>query len=289
MEIDITAMVTSLQEVAILYVPKLLLAILTLIIGLWVIKKIVKSVKSNLAKRNFDPSLVPFLGGIINAVLVVALVISIASMVGIETTSFVAVLGAAGLAIGLALQGSLANFAGGVLILILKPFKVGDVIEAQGVIAGVTEIQIFHTVLKGWDNKTFILPNGPLYNNTIINYSTEPTRKVEWVFGISYSDDIDKAKAIIEEVVYKGDERILDRDTPWIKLAELADSSVNFKVRALCNQADYWDLLFEKTEAIKKAFDANGISIPFPQVDAHIFNQNGNGSAQLSSVGVSKS
>lgn len=273
---DLMGAIDSLKELAILYVPKLLLAILTLIVGMWIIGKVIGGIKSALTKREVDPSLVPFLSGVLKAVLVVMLIISVAGMIGIATTSFIAVLGAAGLAIGLALQGSLSNFAGGVLILILKPFKVGDVIEAQGVIASVSEIQIFHTVLKSYDNKTIILPNGPLYNDKIINYSTEPTRKVEWVFGVSYDDDIDKVKKVIQEVVFT-DERILDRDTPYLKLAEMADSSVNFKVRGLVNQADFWDVFFEKQEAIKKAFDANGISIPFPQVDAHLYSENGAG------------
>jgi small conductance mechanosensitive channel len=271
-DIDIVAAVSSLQELVLPYLLNLVLAIITLIVGLWIVNKVVKAIRKALTKREVDPSLVPFMSGIIKALLIVMLLISIAEMVGVETTSFIAVLGAAGLAIGLALQGCLANFAGGVLILILKPFKVGDVIEAQGVIAGVTEIQIFHTVLKTYDNKTIILPNGPLYNNTIINYSTEPTRKVEWVFGVGYDDDIDQVKQVIQEVIFS-DERILDRDTPFIKLAEMADSSVNFKVRGLCKQEDFWGLYFEKMEAIKKAFDANGITIPYPQVDAHLHPQ----------------
>lgn len=269
-DIDIVAIVGSLGELAILYLPKLALAIILLFVGLWLIKKVVNVIKNGLAKRNVDPSLTPFLASIIKALLMVVLIISIAGLIGIPTGSFVAVLGAAGLAIGLAWQGSLANFAGGVFILLQKPFKVGDVIEAQGVIALVTEIQIFHTVLKSWDNKVIILPNGPLYNNPIINYSTEATRKVEWVFGISYDDSIDKAKDIIKDVVFS-DERIIDRETPWIKLAEMADSSINIKVRAEVNGPDYWDVFFDKNEAIKKAFDANKITIPYPQVDAHVF------------------
>jgi len=268
-DIDVAATVDSLVELTVLYVPKLLLAILTLIIGLWIINRVIKAIRSALAKRQVEPSLVPFVSSILKAILVVVLIISVAGMLGIATTSFVAILGAAGLAIGLALQGSLGNFAGGVLILILKPYKVGDVIEAQGVIAAVSEIQIFHTILKTYDNKTIIIPNGPLSNNLIINYSTEATRTVEWVFGISYDDDIDKARQIIKDTVFK-DERVLNADAPFINLAELADSSVNFKVRAQCNQADYWSLFFEKTEAVKKAFDANGISIPYPQLDAHL-------------------
>lgn len=271
----------SLRELAILYVPKLILALLTLIVGMWIIGKVIGGIKNSLMKREVDPSLVPFLSGVLKAVFVVMLIISVAGMIGIATTSFIAVLGAAGLAIGLALQGSLSNFAGGVLILILKPFKVGEVIEAQGVIASVSEIQIFHTVLKSFDNKTIILPNGPLYNDKIINYSTEPTRKVEWVFGVSYDDDIDKVKQVIQEVVFT-DERILDRDTPYLKLSEMADSSVNFKVRGLVNQADYWDVYFDKMEAIKKAFDANGISIPYPQVDAHVYSSQSNGQNPVS-------
>ncbi|MFP4293543.1 MAG: mechanosensitive ion channel family protein [Cyclobacteriaceae bacterium] len=273
-EFDITAVVSSVEALLLPYLFKIALAVVTLIIGLWIIRKLIKTLKKTLYTRNVDPSLIPFLSGVLNAVLIVMLLISIAGMVGINTTSFIAVLGAAGLAIGLALQGSLSNFAGGILILVLKPFKVGDVIEAQGVTAGVTEIQIFHTVLKTFDNKTIILPNGPLYNNTIINYSTEPTRKVEWIFGVSYDDDIDKVKNIIMEVIFT-DERILDRDTPFLKMSEMAASSINFKVRALVNQADFWDLYFDKLEAIKKAFDANGITIPYPQMDAHIYQQNG--------------
>lgn len=269
-DFDVAGAIDSLKDLAILYVPKLILAILTLIIGLWIISKVVSGIRTTLTKRHVDPSLTPFVSGLLKAVLIVMLVISVAGMVGIETTSFIAVLGAAGLAIGLALQGSLANFAGGILILILKPYKVGDVIEAQGVIASVSEIQIFHTVLKSFDKKTIILPNGPLYNDKIINYSTEPNRTVEWIFGVSYDDDIDQVKQVIREVIFT-DERILDRDTPYIKLAEMADSSVNFKVRGLVSQADFWDVYFDKMEAIKKAFDAHDINIPYPQVDAHVY------------------
>jgi small conductance mechanosensitive channel len=197
------------------------------------------------------------------------LLISVASMVGIQTTSFVAVLGAAGLAVGLALQGSLSNFAGGVLILLFRPFKVGDVIEAQGVTAAVHSIQIFNTILKTYDNKTIIIPNGALSNDKIINYTTEDTRLVEWIFGIGYSDDIDKARTVIKDTVFN-DDRILDRNEPFINLSELADSSVNFKVRARVRTDDYWSVYFDKTEAVKKAFDQKGISIPFPQRDVHL-------------------
>ena len=269
---DLSAIIRQLTELAAQYVPKVLLAIVTLIIGFAIIKRVVGFVRTQLTKRDVDPSLVPFLSSILRALFIVMLLISVASMVGIETTSFVAVLGAAGLAIGLALQGSLANFAGGVLLLLLKPFKVGDVIEAQGVTASVREIQIFHTILKSFDNKTIILPNGPLCNDKIINYSTEETRVVEWVFGISYQDDIDKARQVIKDIVY-ADPRVVAPEEEFIRLAELADSSVNLKVRARVVQADYWGLFFEVNEAVKKAFDREGITIPFPQVDSHVFQQ----------------
>lgn len=260
-------------EYAMLYLPKVLLAIIVLIVGAILIKKVTKGLRNILTKRELDPSLVPFLSGITKAILWVLLIISVASMVGIATTSFIAVLGAAGLAIGLALQGSLANFAGGILILILRPYKVGDVIETQGVIALVTEIQIFHTILKTYDNKVIIIPNGPLGNNTIINYSIQETRLVEWIFGIGYDDDIDKAREIIKKTIFN-DERVLNKENPFINLSELGDSSVNFKVRAEVEQANYWAVFFAMTENVKKAFDKEGITIPYPQRDVHLFSEN---------------
>lgn len=272
-DFNIVESAKALIPLAVPYLLKILLAILTLIIGLSVISRLVGFIRKRLEKNNADPSLIPFLSGIIRAILIVMLLITVASMVGIATTSFVAVLGAAGLAVGLALQGSLANFAGGVMILIMKPYKVGDVIEAQGVTASVHEIQIFHTVLKSYDNKTIIIPNGPLYNDKIINYSTEATRVVEWVFGIGYQDDIDQARQIIDEIVYS-DDRVIDKESKYINLAELANSSVNLKVRAKVNQSDYWGLFFDVTEKVKKAFDQHGVTIPYPQVDAHIHQNN---------------
>jgi small conductance mechanosensitive channel len=256
-------------ELVIKYAPALLWAILTFIIGWIIIGYVVKLTKRVMKKRNVDESLVPFLASLMNVGLKAMLLISVASMIGIQTTSFVAVLGAAGLAVGLALQGSLSNFAGGVLILLFRPFKVGDVIEAQGVTAAVHSIQIFNTILKTYDNKTIIIPNGALSNDKIINYTTEDTRLVEWIFGIGYSDDIDKARTVIKDTVFN-DDRILDRNEPFINLSELADSSVNFKVRARVRTDDYWSVYFDKTEAVKKAFDQKGISIPFPQRDVHL-------------------
>ncbi|MBR9997622.1 MAG: mechanosensitive ion channel [Cyclobacteriaceae bacterium] len=272
---NVQAYIDTAIEYAMLYLPKLFLALIFLVIGAFLIRKVNRGVKNLFLRREMDPSLIPFLSGFLNALLWVLLIISVASMIGIATTSFIAVLGAAGLAIGLALQGSLGNFAGGILILILRPYKVGDVIEAQGVIALVTEIQIFHTILKSYDNKVIIIPNGPLGNSTIINYSTMETRLVEWVFGISYDDDIDKAKTIIKKIVFT-DSRVLNQESPFINLAELGDSSVNFKVRAEVAQADYWSVFFEMTENVKKAFDKEGITIPYPQRDVHLFSENKN-------------
>jgi small conductance mechanosensitive channel len=251
------------------HAPALIWAIVVLIIGWILIGYGVKITRRFMKKREVDESLIPFLASLLNVTLKAMLLISVASMLDIQTTSFVAVLGAAGLAIGLALQGSLSNFAGGVLILLFRPFKVGDVIEAQGEIAAVHSIQIFNTILKTYDNKTIIIPNGALSNDKIINYTTEETRVVEWVFGIGYSDDIDKARTVIKDTIFS-DDRIIDRQEPFINLAELADSSVNFKVRARVKTEDYWTVYFEKTEAVKKAFDQQGISIPFPQRDIHL-------------------
>lgn len=270
-DITITTVVSNLSELAMLYVPKLILAIITLILGLWLISKLTQLLRRGLTTRKVDPSLSPFLSSIIKVVLVVMLIISVASMVGIETTSFVAVLGAAGLAIGLALQGSLSNFAGGVLILFLKPFRVGEVIEAQGLIGTVTEIQIFHTYMLTFDKKVIVIPNGSLANDKIVNYSREKTRVVEWVFGISYSDSIDLARSIILEVVFS-DPRVVNLENPYINVLALADSSVNIRVRAEVLQENYWQMFFDMNERVKKAFDAQGITIPFPQRTLHIQN-----------------
>lgn len=259
------------MDMAMVYLPKVLLAIIVLIVGLKVIGMVVNGMVKVLNKRDTDPSLIPFLSGLIGITLKIMLIISVVQMIGVETTSFIAIIGAAGLAIGMALSGTLQNFAGGVIILILKPFKIGDVLEAQGFIGSVSEIQIFNTVLKTWDNKTVIIPNGGLSTGSMINYSTEPTRVVEWIVGIGYNDDIDKARQVIESTIFS-DERILNtkEEGYFINVFELADSSVNFKVRAKVNAGDYWAVLFDNTEKIKKALDANGISIPFPQRDVHM-------------------
>lgn len=270
-EEKITSFTEQAIEFVITYGPKLIAAILVLIIGWMVIKYITKTINKIMVKRDVDPSLRPFLKSMAGALLKIMLLITVVQMVGVETTSFVAILGAAGLAVGLALSGTLQNFAGGVIILILKPFKVGDWIDAQGYSGTVDNIQIFNTFLKTPDNKTVIIPNGPLSTGAMVNYSTEENRRVDFVFGIGYGDDIDKARSVIEKMV-AADGRVFKDPAPQIVVAELADSSVNFKVRLWAKASDYWDIYFEYTENVKKAFDTEGLNIPFPQMDVHVHN-----------------
>lgn len=269
MDLDIQPYVDQAVNLTMLYLPKVLLAIIFLWIGLWVIKRICRVFELTLTKKEVEHSLCGFLTSLLGALLKVALVISVTTMVGIEMTAFIAVLGAAGLAIGMALSGTLQNFAGGVIILLFKPYKVGDVIEAQGYIGKVHEIQIFVTILKTPDNKTIIIPNSPLSTGSLINYSVEETRRVDLVFGIGYGDDIDKARSVIKGIV-DSDQRVLQDPEPFIKVGALADSSVNFTVRIWVKSADFWDVHFHTIEAVKKAFDEQGISIPFPQRDVHL-------------------
>lgn len=257
------------KNLALEYGPKLLLAVLTLILGLWLSNKFVKVVKKLMLKNNLDPSLIPFLTSLLNIGLKVLVLISVASMVGIETTSFVAILGAAGLAVGLALQGSLSNFAGGVLTLIFKPYKVGDLIEAQGHMGEVMEIHIFVTKLKTYNNELVIIPNGSLSNGDIINYSALGVRRVKISIGVSYKDDIKKAKNVIINTLKKNTKVLRDPE-PFVGVNEFGDSSINLAVRAWCKAEDYWDVYYECMEACKYALDENGITIPFPQRDVHM-------------------
>lgn len=253
------------------YGLKLVYAIIVLMIGLWIIKKITNGIKKLMVKRDFDASLVPFLTSMINGLLKVLLIITVMSMLGIEMTSFIAILGAAGLAVGLALSGTLQNFAGGVMLLVFKPFKVGDFIEAQGFTGVVKEIQIFITILTTPDNKTVIIPNGGLSNGSMVNYSTQETRRVDWTFGIAYGDKAEDARKILIELM-NADERILQDPEPFVGLKELGDSSVNFATRAWVKGDDYWGVFFDMNENVYNAFNEKGISIPFPQMDVHIQN-----------------
>ncbi len=249
---------------------KILAALAVFIIGRWIVKYLRRLIRKVMEKREVDPTLTKFLVNLTYAALLTFVILAALGMLGIQTTSFIAVLGAAGLAIGLALQGSLSNFAAGVLMIIFRPFKVGDIIEGAGVTGKVEEIQIFTTQLVTPDNKTIIIPNAQMTGGNIINYSTKGTRRADMVFGIGYEDDIDKARDIISEVLSQ-DERILKDPAAQIAVSELADSSVNFVVRPWVKAEDYWSVIFEATETIKKRFDAEGVSIPFPQRDVHVY------------------
>ncbi|MBT7698076.1 MAG: mechanosensitive ion channel [Desulfobacterales bacterium] len=258
-------------ELLMAYAPKFVLAIFTLIIGLLIIGSVVKVTRKALEKSKTDTTLIPFITSLISWVLKLLLFISVASMIGIATTSFIAVLGAAGLAIGLALQGSLANFAGGVLILIFKPYGVGDLVEAQGHLGVVKEVQIFNTIILTPDNKRIIIPNGAMSNGSITNYSAEGRLRVNLVIGIAYESDVQKAKSLLLDLITE-DPRVLKEPAPFVAVSELADSSVNLVVRPWCDFSDYWSVYFDTTEKAKQVLEENGISIPFPQRDVHINN-----------------
>ncbi|MCP4992063.1 MAG: mechanosensitive ion channel [Colwellia sp.] len=256
-------------ELGLAYAPKLALSVLTLLVGLWIISGISKLVKSSMDRSKVDPTLIPFMGSLVSWILKVLLFISVASMVGIATTSFVAVLGAAGLAVGLALQGSLANFAGGVLIMIFKPYKVGDLIESQGHLGVVKEVQIFNTILLSPQSKRIIIPNGATSNGSVVNYTVEGLIRVDLSVGVSYDADIDQTKAVLMDVLTSNNQ-VLQEPAPFVGLSEMADSSVNFVVRPHCLPEHYWDVYFGVNEAVKKALDKNAIAIPFPQRDVHL-------------------
>lgn len=245
------------------FAPKIILAILIWVIGSFVIKQIGKGLSKVMLSKGYDISLQKFLLNLINWGLKIALITVILGTLGIETTSFAAILAAAGLAVGLALQGSLSNFAGGVLIMIFKPFRIGHLIEAQGEIGVVKEIEIFTTKIVDVTNREIIIPNATLSNGNIINYSTEGTRRIDLVFGVGYDTDIKQAKVILNKVL-TDHPKVLSNPAPTVNVLELADSSVNFAVRPWCNTEDYWDIYFDVTEKTKEALDAAGIEIPYP-------------------------
>ncbi|MDY6903212.1 MAG: mechanosensitive ion channel [Thermodesulfobacteriota bacterium] len=249
---------------------RLVLALLILIAGRWVAAIFQKVVKKIMDRRGVDATISSFVSHITYFLLLAFFVIAALGKLGIQTASFVAVIGAAGLAIGLALQGSLANFAAGFLMIIFRPFKVGDLIEGAGVFGAVERIQIFTTQLKTPDNKTIIIPNAKLTDDNIINWSMKGVRRVDMVFGIGYGDDIDKARQIIADVLAT-DSRILEDPAPQIAVSNLGDSSVDFVVRPWVRIEDYWGVYFNITELVKKAFDEKGVSIPFPQRDVHMY------------------
>ena len=253
----------QLIQLLIEYSPKVITALILLIVGLFVIKILIGTTRKIMTKRNLEITLQKFLLNLLSWALKILLFVMVVSKLGIETTSFAAILAAAGLAVGLALQGSLSNFAGGVLIMIFRPFKIGDVIEAQGEIGSVKEIEIFTTKLIGLSNKEIIIPNGSLSNGNIVNYSATGTRRVDLTFGVSYDADIKKTKEVLQQVL-DDNPSILKDPAPTIAVSELADSSVNFVVRPWCNTTDYWNVYFDVTEKTKIALDEAGIEIPYP-------------------------
>ncbi|RTE64414.1 mechanosensitive ion channel family protein [Amphritea opalescens] len=250
------------------WVINIAMAAAIFIVGRMISKFLVKMLGKVLRKGKMEDILVNFISAIANILLLLVVVVASLDQLGVDTTSMIALVGAAGLAVGLALQGSLQNFAAGVMLIIFRPFKEGDFIEAAGVAGVVEQISIFNTVMRTGDNKEVIVPNGNIYSGVITNYSARDTRRVDMVFGIGYGDDLKKAKALLEEIV-KSDERVLQDPAPVIAVSELADSSVNFVVRPWVNAADFWAVKFDTTESVKLRFDQEGISIPFPQMDVH--------------------
>jgi len=256
-------------ELILTYGPKILLAILVLIIGLWIINRFTRTARKMMETRNVNVSLIGFVSSLTNIGLKVLLLISVAGMIGIQTTSFIAILGAAGLAIGFALQGTLSNFAGGVMVLIFKPYKVGDLIQAQGHLGVVKEIHIFVTIMLSPEKKTIIIPNGAISNGDITNFTTEGIIRVDMTFGISYESNIKKAKEVLLKLL-ESHPKVLKDPAPFVGVSALADSSVNLAVRPHTKPEDYWTVYFDVYEAGKEALDKAGITIPFPQVDVHM-------------------
>jgi len=238
--------------------------------GKMVISLVVRGIRKVMQRQEVDKTLETFVCNLVRMVLLVIVIIAAIGQLGIQTTSFIAIFGAAGLAVGLALQGSLSNFAAGVLIVLFRPYRVGDFIEAAGISGVVEQVQILTTILKTGDNKQIIVPNGQIMDSIITNYSANDKRRVDMVVGVSYDDDLDKVRSTIEELI-AAEERVLEEPACTIAVSALADSSVNFVVRPWVKTADYWGVMFDLTEAIKKRFDKEGISFPFPQQDVHLY------------------
>ena len=260
---DLQKWIDNGYDLIIFYTPRLLMAIVIWFIGLWIIRIILKGIRKALEKGNYDISLKKFLSNLISWALKIVLIVVVLGTVGIETTSFAAILAAAGLAIGLSLQGSLANFAGGILIMIFKPFKVGDTIQAQGELGTVKLIEIFTTKLSSPDNKEIIIPNGALSNGNITNFSSQGTRRIDFTFGVGYDSDIKKTKELLMHQL-TSHPKVLKDPVPVVSLMELADSSINFIARPWVKTEDYWSVYFDITESTKEALDAAGIEIPYP-------------------------
>jgi len=257
------------EDYVVVYGMNLVFAILIFVVGKWIANLVTNLVTTGMTKSKVDSVLVDFVSGIIKSILVLFIIIASLGELGVDTTSLVALIGAAGLAIGLSLQSSLQNFASGVMLIMFRPFTTGDFIEAAGISGTVEKITIFNTMMRTGDNKELIVPNGAIYGGVIVNYSAKSTRRIDMVFGIGYGDDIKKAKDIMKNIL-DSDERVLDEPSTLIALSELADSSVNFIVRPWVKSGDYWAVKFDVMEKVKLAFDEAGISIPYPQMDIHL-------------------
>nr|WP_101759785.1 mechanosensitive ion channel domain-containing protein [Oceanicoccus sp. KOV_DT_Chl] len=269
MDFNLDKIVEDAPDLAVTYGVQIVTAIIIFLIGKWLAKKISAVIVGGMEKNNVDKTICKFVGSIITTVLYALVIISALGQLGIETASFVAIVGAAGLAVGFALQGSLSNFASGVLLILFRPIRAGDFVEAGGEAGVISEVGIFATVMKTGDNKIIIIPNSKIMGGNITNYSMEPTRRIDMIVGIGYDADLLKAKQLIEDIMAK-EERVLAEPQVTIGVAELADSSVNFVVRPWVNSADYWPTKFALLETIKLRFDEEGITIPFPQMDIHI-------------------
>jgi small conductance mechanosensitive channel len=267
---DMSNIIPKLQEWGTFYGLKIIAAVVIFIVGRWVAKILRNLIERMMSKAKVDETLVKFVGNLTYVALLVIVIIAALNQLGIQTTSFIAIIGAAGLAVGLALQGSLANFAAGVLMIIFRPFKVGDYVEGGGTAGTVETINIFTTHLISPDNKEIIVPNAKITGDNIVNYSAKDTRRLDLVFGVSYSDDLQKVKNVLLDIL-KADSRILQNPAPTIGVLELADSSVNLAVRPWVKGSDYWPIFFDLKEKIKERFDAESISIPFPQQDVHLY------------------
>ncbi len=267
---DVNKIIEFLQTDGLAFGIDLLLALVIFFVGRFAIHMVVRALAKTMQKNGVERTLETFICNLVSMALLVVVVIAAIGQVGIQTTSFIAIFGAAGLAVGLALQGSLSNFASGVLIVLFRPYKVGDFVEAAGISGSVDQVQILTTVLKTGDNKQVIVPNSQIMNSIITNYSAHDTRRIDMVVGVSYDDDLDKVRKTLEDII-AADDRILKDPTPKIAVAELADSSVNFVVRPWCATSDYSAVRWDLTETIKKRFDQEGISFPFPQQDVHLY------------------
>ncbi|MDY0291021.1 MAG: mechanosensitive ion channel [Desulfuromonadaceae bacterium] len=270
LSINFETLIPQVQEWIAFYGLRIIAAIAIFVIGRWVAKGLRNTLKRVMTKNKVDRTLVSFSCSIIYTVLLAFVVIAALNQLGIQTTSLVAILGAAGLAVGLALQGSLSNFAAGILMIIFRPFKAGDYIEGGGVAGTVEEVQVFTTFLTTPDNKAIIVPNSKIMGDNIINYSAKETRRIELIVGVSYADDLDRVRVVLKQVM-EAETRILAEPAPMIVVKELAESSVNFSIRPWVKTGDYWRVYFALVENIKKSFDREGISIPFPQQDVHLY------------------